>query len=264
MKVYFLLLMVCLLSACGSKSSYIRSNVTLEQYTADIGANLSKPEGEGPYPAIILMHGCNGLGASELKGLKQHADYFAKRGYVTLILDSFGPRRLAGGQVCVSFDKLGSARYYRTFDAFAAYDYLKSQPFVNDSIYLIGQSNGGSVALQSARKEWQETVNTSARFSAVVGYYPWCGVISGLNITLNTPTLVLAGEKDDWTPAEECTVAEKSIQSPLLKVVVYSGAYHSFDLPINLQQYAGHTVGRNGPALIDSRKQILKFFEKNK
>ena len=257
-----------LLISCGTNSSLIRSDVTNEKYTADLRVQLKKPEGDGPFPAIVIMHGCNGLGQYENKGANQHADYFVKHGYVTLILDSFVTRGLSDGSVCISFEKLASARYFRTYDAFAAYNYLDSLSYVNDNIYLIGQSNGGSVALQAARSSWQESVGTSEKFSGVVGYYPWCGVVKGLNLGINTPILVLAGELDDWTLAEECTDAESAYNSKhdegLLKVIVYPDAYHSFDLPIALQTFAGHRVGGNGSALVKSREEILSFLGKHK
>ena len=105
---------------------------------------------------LFLMHGCAGLTPAVKKSLNIHADYFNKHGFVTLIFDSFASRGNTGGKVCSDFDELNKARYYRTFDAFAAHDYLSSLPFVDGNIYLIGQSNGGSVALQASRKGWQE------------------------------------------------------------------------------------------------------------
>ena len=257
------------LMSCGTTTTnIIRSEVSLEKYDTDLRYQLKKPDGEGPFPAIVIMHGCNGLNKYENLGANQHADYFVKHGYVTLILDSFASRGMSNGSVCTNFDMQSSARYFRTYDAFAAYNYLDSLSYVNDNIYLIGQSNGGSVALQTAREGWQENVGTSERFSAVVGYYPWCGVITGWNLGINTPILVLAGELDDWTSAKECEDAKSAYNSEhddgLLNVIVYPGAYHSFDLPITLQTFAGHRVGRNGPALVKSRKEILTFFDKHK
>jgi dienelactone hydrolase len=49
---------------------------------------LHKPQGDAPFPAMILMHGCGGI-------TEKIEDAWAKRlvswGYVALELDSFGP-----------------------------------------------------------------------------------------------------------------------------------------------------------------------------
>lgn len=47
-------------------------------------AYLGKPEGEGPFPAILLVHGGGG------KAFSEWADHWAKRGYVALAMDLGG------------------------------------------------------------------------------------------------------------------------------------------------------------------------------
>jgi dienelactone hydrolase len=51
---------------------------------------LTKPEGNGPFPTIVLLHGCSGLQHS-----KSRSELWSNRlvnwGYVTLQIDSFGP-----------------------------------------------------------------------------------------------------------------------------------------------------------------------------
>jgi dienelactone hydrolase len=53
-----------------------------------VRGRLTKPEGKGPFPAVILLHGC--------LVIDQHYNVWAKRlgswGYVALQIDSFGPR----------------------------------------------------------------------------------------------------------------------------------------------------------------------------
>src|SRR6266436_1737877 len=60
---------------------------------------LSKPDGEGPFPAVILLHGCSGLGLetpdrSTYKLLRDYAHRYNDRGYVALVLDSYQARGL--------------------------------------------------------------------------------------------------------------------------------------------------------------------------
>jgi dienelactone hydrolase len=268
-KSLFLSILILALAACGTNggtksnanANSIYSKVNIEKYSANLKIIIRKPDGEGPFPAIVLMHGCSGLSPAVKTGLYQHADYFNKHGYVTLILDSFSSRGITAQKACTEHEILNKARYYRTFDAFAAHEYLTALPYVDGNIYLIGQSNGGSVALQASRKGWQETVGTSRKFSAIAAYYPWCGPIIGGKITFVSTLLILIGQKDDWTLASECTRASERLNDKMLTVIVYPNAHHSFDLSIPIQKYVGHTVGRNGPALTDSRQKILNFFQ---
>ena len=52
---------------------------------------LQKPDGDGPFPAVVMLHRCSGL-----ERFKRDYDIWAKRlaswGYASLQVDSFGPR----------------------------------------------------------------------------------------------------------------------------------------------------------------------------
>src|SRR5258708_3798296 len=55
---------------------------------------LALPQGPGPFPAMIVLHGCNGLS-------QQVTDWAVRLtgwGYAALVLDSFGPR--GAGDIC--------------------------------------------------------------------------------------------------------------------------------------------------------------------
>ena len=53
-----------------------------------VEARLSKPDGPGPFPALVLLHGCQGVSPQ----VKDWARWLADRGYVAFVVDSFGPR----------------------------------------------------------------------------------------------------------------------------------------------------------------------------
>ena len=50
--------------------------------------DLAVPEGEGPFPALIIIHEWNGL----VDRIRQVADAFAEQGYVTLAADLYRGR----------------------------------------------------------------------------------------------------------------------------------------------------------------------------
>ncbi len=66
---------------------------TVKFNSIDIGeqlltGSLMKPAGNGPFPAIVMLHGCAGIEATH----NTWASRLKSWGYVTLIVDSFGPR----------------------------------------------------------------------------------------------------------------------------------------------------------------------------
>jgi len=116
-----------------------------------LNAHLHRPAGGGRAPAVVLMHGCGGWQPAVRKGLDAYARFLVGNGFVVLNVDSFGPRGNQGGTVCQSLNRLSAARRYRTSDAYDALQFLRAQPFVDaKSVFLIGQSNGGSVAMIAA------------------------------------------------------------------------------------------------------------------
>lgn len=226
-------------------------------------ADLYKPDGPGRFPAVILMHGCGGWQPAVRYGLQVHARHLRDRGFVVLNLDSFGPRHSGGGKLCSSDRDLYQALSYRTSDAFDGLRFLQRQDFVApDNIFLMGQSNGGSVAIRAAKPAALSKYNGgSAAFRGVVAYYPWCGELGNARGSLSSPLLILAGGKDDWTPARECQ-GVKGSGAPL-QVAVYPTAAHSFDLDILPQRFLGKLIGGDPQAAADSRDRMLAFFTAN-
>lgn len=199
------------------------------------------------------MHGCGGWQPAVLRGLEDYAAFFVSNGFVVLNLDSFGPRGKAGGTVCFSHGQLAQARKYRTRDAFDALDFLRRQTFVDpENIFLIGQSNGGSVAMLAATEANQPS------FRGAVALYPWCGATGSHRLQLGAPLLILGGARDDWVPPRECRYL--AANGAELRVKVYRDAAHSFDIPVPVQRYLGKRIGFNRSAAEDSRKEMVRFF----
>lgn len=223
---------------------------------AALQAELFKPKGDGPFPAVVLMHGCGGWQSAVLSGLHSHTQHFLDHGYAVLNLDSFGPRGTSGGTVCESTARLVRALDYRTYDAFDALRYMRSLPYVDkDNIFLMGQSNGGSVAINAAKARRRDG------YRAAAAYYPWCGSLGGSKVRLSAPLIIFSGGHDDWVPAWQCR-HKRSIGASL-KVVEYASAAHSFDLPIAAQRYLGKLIGFDQSATVDSRIRMLAFFDSN-
>jgi len=188
---------------------------------------LLTPQGAGPFPAVVVMHGCDGISAHT----RRWADRLVSWGYAALIVDSFRPRGLTN--VCKQGALLPG--YARAGDAIAAKAHLQSLPNIDKGkIGLVGFSHGGWAALAAANS-----------FKAVVAYYPWCsGPVPG-------NTLVLIGSADDWTPAQRCSGGPANLK-------VYSGATHAFDAHVNLT-YLGHRMAYDAAAASDAESRTQQF-----
>lgn len=254
-----------LLPGAGSAQEIVKFEAS-QPYSSDrvvLRAELFKPDGPGPFPAVVLMHGCGGWQPAVRYALQTHARHLRDHGFVVLNLDSFGPRHSSGGKLCGSDRKLYRALAYRTNDAFDGLRYLQKQAFVApDNVFLMGQSNGGAVAIRAAKAATvREYDDANAGFRGIVAYYPWCGEFGSSRVSLASPLLIFAGGQDDWVPARECQGVRSTGAD--LQVKIYPTAAHSFDLDILPQRFLGKLIGGDRQATEDSRKRMLAFFVAN-
>ena len=209
---------------------------------------LARPGLDGPYPAVVVLHGCDGF-RSHSAGI---ADTLGSWGYVALAIDSLSPRGFN--------NHCGSFFLEQAFDAYAGLRFLAQQEYVASTrIAVLGQSMGGASALNAVDRDMAAQYVTE-RFAAAIAYYPGCDLAAA---TLTAPTLVLIGEADDWTPAEQCRkmVAHALPGNAPIALTVYPGVYHAFDVT-QLQpgrRYRGHWVEYNEPATKDAEEKVRAF-----
>jgi dienelactone hydrolase len=216
---------------------------------ASIDAYLSRPDGDGPFPAIVYLHGCGGLSTTTRRRI---ADLMTGWGYVTLAVDSFASRGIA--------ESCTRDMQRRQGDALGALRYLSGLGFVDQNrIALVGASQGAGIGLQIASTRAANAPEQPA-FRAVVAYYPPCGVAAE---QLAIPAIILIGEVDDWTPASDCErwMQRRTGQGAPVKLVVYPRAYHAFDNP-NLMiggRYFGHWLKYDAAAAERSVEDMHDF-----
>src|SRR5215467_5970867 len=118
---------------------------------------LAKPEGAGPFPAVIGLHGCAGMHDTTKQKL---TDDLVAWGYVILLVDSYATRGIehacpsASGKAAAQLAAISSAFatfLKRTRDAYGALVFLARQTFVNPQrVAAVGFSAGAWVTLSVA------------------------------------------------------------------------------------------------------------------
>ena len=187
---------------------------------------LSLPDGPGPFPAMILMHGCNGVGRAE----RGWAGALVSWGYAAFVVDSFTGRGLR--EVCTQARTLvGTQRVPDAYDALAT---VGRHPRVDGTrIGLMGFSHGGGTTLGAATRWSREVYLGRGRpgFRGFWPFYPGCNVDYPELAQLSAPLRIHIGAADDWTRAAPCESLAASLRAGGQDVVitVYPGAHHSFD-----------------------------------
>jgi dienelactone hydrolase len=245
----FSLSVVVLLCLEGCASS-VHFPSTSSVKPAMLSARLFRPNGDGPFPAMVLLHGCSGLSGH----CDWWASWFEDEGYVALVVDSCGPRYIQN--ICGPQGRLTLSVSDRVGDAFGALVYMRSLPFVDrERIGVIGWSHGGSTALRTSATGVQPL---DGGFRIAVALYPGCP--SDLS-TDNIPVLLLLGESDDWTPAAPCVAFAQRVQQAggMVQWIVYPGAHHGFDVRRRSRVSFGHYLNYSPQAASDAQSRVHAF-----
>jgi dienelactone hydrolase len=86
------------LGGCAGPNSGLSITTTAPNGAPEqIPVTLLKPDGPGPFPAVVIMHDCSGLGPHSSGSPGRWGRALAGRGYVVIIADSFTTRGFPGG-----------------------------------------------------------------------------------------------------------------------------------------------------------------------
>ena len=210
---------------------------------AQLPAYLARPAGDGPFPAIVVIHELYGLNDD----IRDIARRFAEQGYVALAVDLFGERnravcmfRFMTGMLFNSLDH-GGVR-----DLKAALSFLAAQPGVDRArLGAVGYCMGGSLAIAWSCVDDRlkviapyygmnpRPIEAVGRACPVVGSYP------GLDFTAGAGR-ALGRELEKYSVPHD--------------IKIYPGAKHSF---------FGAGRNHNPDAARDSWERVLAFFEEH-
>jgi dienelactone hydrolase len=190
-----------------------------------------RPKGDGPFPAVIGMHGCGGLFERDRKTMSLNridwAQRFVDAGYVVMFPDSYLPRGFL--TVCEIKPAEQTVKLlHQLGDLVGAATWLLSQPFVDkDKIALIGWGTGGTAVLRAL--DPQLPIRRLIDFKEAIAFYPRCDFLEQGTIYSPRPApTILMGAADEWVQPAPCKALATKWNSP---IVLYPGAYHNFDVP---------------------------------
>jgi carboxymethylenebutenolidase len=226
-------------------------------------AYLAQPQGEGPFPAVIV--------AMEAFGLNQHikdvADRIGREGYVALAPDFY--YRTAGDRVCdyaslpraiqLMMDLPGYPSLVA--DVRAAMRFLDAQPTVRvGATGMTGFCMGGFLTFLAA---------CHLPLAAAAPFYgggigrnmmpserrPHPPIEDAAGIT--APMVLFYGDQDAFIPPDEVALVKERLAAlgKDAEVVVYPGADHGF--------FCDERPSYHAPAAQDAWKRLLRLFDKH-
>ncbi len=159
-------LLALLLVACSTPTAdttekpaapSIIDNIKAEEVEyGDAKGYMVRPDGDGPYPAIILIHDWWGLNDN----IRWHAEQLAKQGYVALAVDLFHEKTTEDVNTAKELSATAITNVESTVENLEdASQFLKRQrPVDDDRIGSIGWGFGGGWAFQMAKSDMSTKV----------------------------------------------------------------------------------------------------------
>lgn len=192
-----------------------------------IAGELRIPSGTGRVPAVILVHGSDGLSLS----IERWAESFNGIGVAAFLLDSFSGR----GITSTVNDQSRMHGLLMMVDAYSALGVLMKHPRIDpDRIAIMGFSKGGSAAVYASHERFRKIYApaASARFAAHIGLYASCNTTfrDSLKVT-GAPIRLFHGNADDWVAIGPCREYVEGLRGAGVDAALMElpGAQHGYD-----------------------------------
>ena len=224
----------------------------------DLLGLLRRPKGAGRPPAVVLLPACGEF--ANAKPLDEHwGARISSWGYVTLTIDSFGPR---GVKDC---DRGNSDL---AFDAYRGLNFLIQKRFIDPKrAAIVGFAAGAWQTLSAVERGAIEQASGS-KFRAAAAFYPPCRGFKGI---MTVPTLILIGERDDFAGVDACRkmaageddmgISRQKGEGAPVRLITYPEAHFGFDVPAlkTATWYLGYRLEFNLSAADQSSEALREF-----
>jgi carboxymethylenebutenolidase len=225
------------LSSRGRADTVRESSATFASGGKVITVDCFLPAGEGKHPAVLLLHGADGLKV-QLLNYRHYSRVLARQGYATFLVHYFDRTDTGFADLTTILkhfltwmDTVGDAVLY-----------AEKQPGVDKGrIALVGYSLGAFLSLSAASQD--------ARIKAVVEYFGGMPDYFAGRLKNMPPTLILHGEADKIVPVAEARKLER----------LFKDRKKSYEIKI----YAGAGHGLTGDANKDAIERTLGFLAKH-
>jgi len=249
-----------------SSMEYVEVSFRNEAQGLNLAGMLFVPEGEGPFPAVVMIHG-SGTSIRDNTWYLTPASYLKEHGVLVLLPDKRGSVKSEGDWRISSYEDLAT-------DTVAAIEFLRTQEMIEVSkVGIIGMSQGGQFSpyiahlshnvdfmvdvsggsINSYDMLHYEEINNLREMGFLPGVsdliaYPSTWVLRNLTQKefwdavgnfdalpyweeLSIPALVLLGSDDPNVPAEASKARLEKLNKPNIKVKIYEGSEHALQDP---------------------------------
>lgn len=223
---------------------------------AVVSGTLSVPLGSGPFPAVILTHGCSGVTPGEAGW----ATTLNRAGIAAFVVDSFSDRNIR--EICTGRERANIASILT--DVYRALDLVATHPRIDASrIAIMGLSFGGRTSVWASQARFQERYGSGRhRFAAHVAFYPVSCYVTLAEEAKGKggPIGIFIGTEDDWTPVAPCRQYVERLRRAGRDVVLfeYAGAYHAFDnATLPASRYWAEAISPRNCAFVERDGRIV-------
>ncbi len=222
--------------------------IALRSGDETVSAYLAVPDSGGSHPALVVIHEWWGLN----DWVKEQAQKFADRGYVTLAVDLYRGKVAYDPNLAHELSR-GLPQDQAIRDLKAAFNYLASRPDVRkDKIGSVGWCMGGGFSLLLA-------VNESKLAACVVNYGSMPTDKDEIQ-RIQAPVLGSFGAEDRGIPPSAVAAFEDAMKAAhkSIEVKIYDGAGHAFENPNNKLGYREAAANDAWARTLDFLNRTLK------
>jgi dienelactone hydrolase len=220
----------------------------------------SKPEGDGPFPALIIAESCGGQKPTVTKMWPKYLNSLGIATYTPKVLEKFGKKYCPN----MKFIASNPNRIKMLRILYSALDEMRKKDYVDkNSIGIIGFSLGG-INIRDAGEIKDLKSPEGNKFKYAVNVYGYCTLLERQGD--NIPTLMLLAENDNAGGKMKYCDKAKAENFENMTWHTIAGAWHAFDDPAaDGKTDPGKNKMKYSKSATEEAKTVIKdFVMKNK